>query len=219
MPISDKIQSFVERGSWIRRMFEAGIALKAEHGEDNVFDLSLGNPVTEPPAEFRQAMRRLVDKPHKGMHRYMPNAGYPETRQAVADNLADETGLGFTANDIVMTCGAAAALNVVLKAILNPGQEVVILAPYFVDYVYYIDNHGGVAVTVPTTPDFLPDQAALEAAITPKTRAVIINSPNNPTGVVYPARLPAGPGGAAGPEAGGARGRRYSSSATSPTAA
>ena len=167
-------------------MFEAGIALKAQHGEDNVFDLSLGNPVVEPPEQFRQALRRLSESPIKGMHRYMPNAGYPETRQAVADGLSDETGLPFSANDVIMTCGAAAALNVVLKTLLNSGEEVIILSPYFVEYVYYVDNHGGVAVTVPTTPDFLPDPAAIEQAITAKTKAIIINSPNNPTGVVYP---------------------------------
>ncbi len=187
MPISDKVRGFVEQGGWIRRMFDAGITLKAQYGEDNVFDLSLGNPVMEPPEEFRRALRDLAESPIKGMHRYMPNAGYADTRQAVADHLSGETGLPFTPNDVVMTCGAAAALNVVLKAILNPGDEVIILAPYFVDYGYYIDNHGGVAVTAPTSPGFLPDAGALEAAITAETRAVIVNSPNNPTGVVYPA--------------------------------
>ena len=186
MPISDKVQGFVAQGGWIRRMFEAGIALKAQYGEDNVFDLSLGNPVVEPPSEFHRELRRLAENPIKGMHRYMPNAGYPETRKAVADGLIAETGLSFTANDIIMTCGAAAALNVVLKTILNPAQEVIILSPYFPEYGYYVDNHGGLAVTVPTRSDFQPDLDAIEAAITPKTRAIIINSPNNPTGVVYP---------------------------------
>lgn len=179
----------MEQGGWIRRMFEAGIALKAQYGEDNVFDLSLGNPVVEPPEQFHQELRRLAEQPIKGMHRYMPNAGYLETRQAVAQGLAGETGLAVTANEIIMTCGAAAAINVVLKTILNPGEEVIILSPYFVEYGYYVDNHGGVAVIVPTTGDFLPDLAAIEAAITPKTRALIVNSPNNPTGVVYPPDL------------------------------
>ena len=112
MPISDKVRAFVEQGGWIRRMFEAGIALKAQYGEDNVFDLSLGNPVVEPPEEFHRELRRLADHPIKGMHRYMPNAGYPETRQAVAEGLAAETGLAITANEIIMTCGAAAARTV-----------------------------------------------------------------------------------------------------------
>jgi len=186
MPISDKVRGFVEQGGWIRRMFEAGITLKAQFGEENVFDLSLGNPVVEPPEQFHQALLRLAEQPVKGMHRYMPNAGYPETRQAVADGLSAETGLTFTASDIVMTCGAAAALNVVLKTILNPGEEVIILSPYFVEYGYYVDNHGGVAVTVPTTADFQLDLEAIEAALTSKNRAIIINSPNNPTGAVYP---------------------------------
>ena len=182
-----KVRGFMEQGGWIRKMFEAGIALKAQYGADNVFDLSLGNPVVEPPEEFRRELQRLAKDPIPGMHRYMPNAGYPETRRAVAGSLTAETGLIFTADEIVMTCGAAAAINVVLKTILNPGEEVIILSPYFVEYGYYVDNHGGVAVTVPTRQDFLLDLAAIEAAITPRTRALIINSPNNPTGVVYPA--------------------------------
>ncbi len=186
MPISEKVQGFVEQGGWIRRMFEAGIVLKSQYGEDNVFDLSLGNPVVEPPPEFHRELRRLAENPIEGMHRYMPNAGYPETRQAVADGLAHETGLFFNAGDVVMTCGAAAALNVVLKTILNPAQEVIVLAPYFVEYGYYVDNHGGAAVTVPTGPDFQLDLDAIEAAVGPNTRALIINSPNNPAGVIYP---------------------------------
>jgi len=102
-------------------MFEAGIALKAQYGDDNVFDLSLGNPVVEPPEEFHRELLRLAQNPIKGMHRYMPNAGYLETRQAVAEGLATETGLAVTAKDIIMTCGAAAAINVMLKTILDPG--------------------------------------------------------------------------------------------------
>ena len=187
MPVSDKVRGFMEQGGWIRRMFETGITLKAQHGEKNVFDLSLGNPVVEPPDQFRQELRRLAENPIKGMHRYMPNNGYPETRQAVADGLKAETGIPFLAGDIVMTCGAAAALNVVLKTILNPGEEVILLSPYFVEYGYYVDNHAGVSVVVATGEDFQPDMADIEAAITPKTRAMIINSPNNPSGVIYSA--------------------------------
>ena len=186
MAVSTKIHGFMEQGGWIRKMFETGIALKAQYGEDNVFDLSLGNPVVEPPEEFRQELRRLAENPIKGMHRYMPNNGYQETRQSVADGLRSETGLDFTAGDIVMTCGAAAAINVVLKTILNPGQEVIILSPYFVEYGYYIDNHGGTAVIVPTDESFQPDLDAIEAAINEMTRAIIVNSPNNPSGVIYP---------------------------------
>ena len=186
MPISNKVRASVEQGGWIRRMFEAGIALKAQYGDDKVFDLSLGNPVIEPPEEFHRELLRLAQNPIKGMHRYMPNAGYLETRQAVAEGLAAETGLALTAKDIIMTCGAAAAINVMLKTILDPGEEVIVLSPYFVEYGYYVDNHGGVAVVVPTDDDFLLNLAAIESAITSKTRALIINSPNNPTGVVYP---------------------------------
>ena len=194
MAVSTKVRGFMDEGGWIRRMFETGIALKAQLGEENVFDLSLGNPVVEPPEEFRRELRRLAENPAPGMHRYMPNNGYPATRQAVADSLKSETGLDFSAGDIVMTCGAAAALNVVLKTILNPGQEVIILSPYFVEYGYYIDNHGGQTVIVATGPDFQPDLQALEAAVTGQTRAIIINSPNNPSGVIYTSEILSGIG-------------------------
>ena len=111
------------QGSWVRRMFEEGACLKRQYGEENVFDLSLGNPVMEPPVEFRQELKRLVENPLPGMHRYMENAGYPETRAAVAAQLSLETSIEFTMNDIIMTCGAAGALNVVLKTILNKGTR------------------------------------------------------------------------------------------------
>lgn len=185
MAISEKLKQQMAGGGWIRKMFEEGIALKQKFGEGNVFDLTLGNPVVEPPQGFRRELRRWVEKPSPGMHRYMPNAGYPETRNAVAEHLSSMTGLSFTHNEIVMTCGAAGALNVVLKAILNAGDEVVIFAPYFVEYIYYIDNAQGVPQIVPTGSRFEPDLKALEEGITPRTRAVVINSPNNPTGVVY----------------------------------
>ena len=129
MAVSQKVARFVEEGGWIRRMFEAGIALKQQYGEDKVFDLSLGNPVVEPPPQFHQELRRLADATSSGMHRYMPNAGYAETRDAVAAGLRVETGIPFTMREIVMTCGAAAGLNVVLKTILNPGDEVVFFRP------------------------------------------------------------------------------------------
>ena len=177
----------MEESSWIRRMFEQGAALKQRFGDRNVFDLSLGNPVMEPPPDVHQALQRLLSNPPSGSHRYMPNAGYDETRAAVADALADETGLPFTSNEIVMTVGAGGAINVVLHTILDPGDEVILLAPYFAEYTFYADNHGGAPIIVPTDGDFLPDVSAVEAAIGPKTRAIFINSPNNPTGVLYPA--------------------------------
>ncbi len=185
MPISRNVRRSMDEGGWIRRMFEAGIALKAQYGADQVFDLSLGNPIVEPPEQFRQELVRLAQSTAPGMHRYMPNAGYPETRQAVAETLAQETGLPFSLSEVVMACGAAGAANVVLRTILNPGDEVIILAPYFVEYVYYIDNHNGVPVVVSTDQDFQLDLPAIEAAITSKTRGIIVNSPNNPSGAVY----------------------------------
>jgi aspartate aminotransferase len=186
MPIAQKIKHYMESASWIRGMFEEGIRLKQQYGEDNVFDFSLGNPVMEPPPAFHATLRRLLQNPPAGMHRYMPNAGYPETRAAVAAQLAKETGVAFTAEHIVMCVGAAAGLNVVLKTLLDPGDEVIFFAPYFVEYHFYVDYHGGVAKVVPTDAHFDLDLEALEAALTPRSKIVLINSPNNPTGVIYP---------------------------------
>jgi aspartate aminotransferase len=176
-------------GSWIRRMFEEGIAMKKQFGPENVYDLSLGNPVMEPPPEFKREIKRLADHPYKGMHGYMENAGYPETRAAVAAQLSKETGLRLTEKDIIMAVGAAGAINVALKTILDPGDEVIVFIPWFVDYFNYIENHDGVVKPVPTGEDFMPRLDTLEAAIGPKTKALLIDSPNNPTGVVYSADL------------------------------
>ena len=185
MLISDRVQKSMAQGSWIRRMFEEGANLKQQYGEENVFDLSLGNPVMEPPIEFHEELRRLAENPLPGMHRYMENAGYPETRAAVAAQLSLETGINFTMNRIIMTCGAAGALNVVLKTILNEGDEVIIFAPYFAEYINYIDNHNGTTRVLPADEQFMPRLDILEAAIGAKTKAVLINSPNNPSGAVY----------------------------------
>jgi aspartate aminotransferase len=175
----------MEVGSWIRRMFEEGIAMKKQFGPENIYDLSLGNPTMEPPPEFKRAIKQLADHPFKGMHGYMENAGYPETRAAVAAQLKIETSVNFTEKDIIMAVGAAGALNVALKTILNPGDEVIVFIPWFVDYFNYVENHDGVVKPLPTGEDFLPRLDILEKNIGPKTRAVLINSPNNPTGVVY----------------------------------
>lgn len=185
MPVSHNVRKRMMEGSWIRKMFEEGAKLKKRYGEENVFDLSLGNPVMEPPPEFNKELKKLVRKPLPGMHRYMENAGYADTRAAVAVQLSHETGIKFSANDIIMTCGAAGALNVVLKTILNPGDEVIVFAPYFMEFGNYIDNHGGVIKVLPTDKKFVPKLDALKTAITDRTKAVIVNSPNNPTGVVY----------------------------------
>ena len=186
MYMSNKVRTGMASGSWIRRMFDEGNILRQKYGADKVFDLTLGNPVVEPPAEFHRELKKLVEKPLPGMHRYMENAGYADTRAAVARQLYKETSIKVTASEVIMTCGAAGAMNVVLKTILNPGEEVIVFAPYFVEYLNYIDNHGGVPRIVQTSEKFLPAMGLLEAAINKKTRAVIINSPNNPTGVVYP---------------------------------
>ena len=186
MPISGNVSRSMEEGSWIRRMFEVGIAMKSEYGVDKVFDLSLGNPIVEPPSIFKQELINFAQSLDTGRHRYMPNAGYPETRASVANMLSNETGLGFTQNDIVMACGAAGAANVVLRTILNPGDEVIILAPYFGEYVYYIDNHRGVPIVVDTTQEFQLNIDSISEAISERTRAIIINSPNNPSGAIYP---------------------------------
>jgi aspartate aminotransferase len=172
-------------GSWIRRMFEEGIAMKKQFGPENVYDLSLGNPTMEPPPEFKREIKRLADHPFKGMHGYMENAGYPETRAAVARQLSKETGLKLTENDVIMAVGAAGAINVALKTILDPGDEVIVFIPWFVDYFNYVQNHDGVVKEVPTDEHFMPRLDELEKAIGPRTKAVLIDSPNNPTGVVY----------------------------------
>jgi len=188
MPIATKIAGFISKSSWIRKMFEEGELLRRQYGADQVYDFTLGNPDVEPPEEFNQAFLKLAHSPIPGMHRYMNNAGYLETRGAVAQALEKASDLPVQAGQVVMTCGAGGALNVVLKTILNPGDEVIILTPFFVEYRFYIDNHGGVPVEVWTDRDtFQLDIEAIGAAITAKTRAIIICSPNNPTGVIYPA--------------------------------
>jgi aspartate aminotransferase len=186
MTIATKVNECIERASWIRKMFEEGAALREQYGADQVYDFTLGNPTIEPPAELHKELKKLADNPVPGMHRYMNNAGYDETRAAVAEVISERCDQTVSAAQIVMTCGAGAALNVVLKTLLNPGDEVIILAPFFVEYNFYIDNHQGIPVVVNTQDDFQPDLKAIAAAISGRTKAIIINSPNNPTGVIYP---------------------------------
>jgi aspartate aminotransferase len=174
------------RASWIRRMFEEGAKLKQERGADKVFDFTLGNPEIEPPPAVLAAARRVLESKDLHLHAYMPNAGHPRVREAVAGRLRTATGLPYTANHVLMTVGAGAALNTVLKALLNPGDEVLTVAPFFVEYKFYAENYGGQLVVVPPRADLTPDLARIEAAITPRTRAIILNSPNNPSGVIYP---------------------------------
>lgn len=166
-------------------MFEIGIQLRQERGPENVFDFSLGNPEVEPPEAVIDALRRVASENRPHSHGYMPNAGFPEVRDRIASGLASRTGIPFTGADILMTNGAAGAINVVLKAVLDPGDEVILLNPYFPEYRFYVENHGGRVVTAETGEDFQPDPERIARALTPRTKAIILNSPNNPTGAVY----------------------------------
>ena len=185
MPASAAITEAMQGASWIRKMFEQGRRMKAELGVENVADLSLGNPVMEPPPALAERLKSLAQAPPQGWHRYMPNGGFPSTRAAVAAHLAKHTGVPYTGDHVVMGVGAGGVLNVVFKALLDPGDQVITLAPFFVEYRFYVTNHGGEMVLLQTDERFRPDPAVIEAAITDRTRAVVVNSPNNPSGVVY----------------------------------
>ena len=185
MAVSKKMSEFAERSSWIRKMFEEGAKLKAEFGAKNVFDFSLGNPDLPPPAQYNESIKEVTAEEGPGIHGYMANSGYPFVREAVAEQISKEQGMTLNQDEILMTVGAAGGLNVIMKALLDPSDEVIILAPFFVEYHFYIDNHGGVAKVVNTAADFSLDLGAIKAAITDKTKAIIINSPNNPTGQIY----------------------------------
>ncbi len=185
MPASKKIQATIEKSSFIRKMFEEGARRKAKYGPENVFDFSLGNPNLAPPSKLKEVLKGLIADPAPAKHAYMPNAGFPETRKAVADFLSSYNNADFSENDIVMTVGAGGGLNVVFKTILDPEDEVIIPTPYFVEYDFYLDNHQGRVHRVPTREDFSFDLDAMEKAIGENTKAVLINSPNNPTGKVY----------------------------------
>lgn len=187
MSISRAIAEQMERSSWIRRMFEIGIQMRQERGAENVFDFSLGNPEVEPPAAVIEALRSVVAEERPHAHAYMPNAGYPEVRAVLARVLAERSGVPFTAADLILTNGAAGAINTLLKSILDPGDEVILLNPHFPEYRFYVENHGGRVVFVETDEHFQPDVERIYRAITPRTKALILNSPNNPTGAVYSA--------------------------------
>jgi aspartate aminotransferase len=185
MAISKKVKNALNSASWVRRMFEEGEQLKRVHGEENVYDFSLGNPNLEPPASLKKALKALADCPIPGMHRYMPNSGYSDTRKTIAEYLKEESGLPFDEKYVVMTVGAAGGLNVVLKAILDEGEEVIVPSPYFMEFKFYIENSGGEIRLVETNGDFSLNLPEIEKAIGVRTKAILINSPNNPTGVVY----------------------------------
>ncbi|MCI8659360.1 MAG: pyridoxal phosphate-dependent aminotransferase [Lachnospiraceae bacterium] len=185
--ISEKMRPLVENNSVIRVMFEEGKRLAAIYGKENVYDFSLGNPNVPAPDEVREAILEILNEEESTfVHGYMSNAGYEDVRQTIACSLNERFETEFGADNILMTVGAASGLNVILKTILNPGEEVIVIAPYFVEYGNYVANYDGKLVVVPpNTKDFQPDLKGLESRITKKTKAVIINTPNNPTGVVY----------------------------------
>jgi aspartate aminotransferase len=184
-PIAQTVAADMKNASWIREMFEVGRRLKAQYGEDNVHDFSLGNPNASPPPAFFRALADVAAARDPVMHRYMPNAGLDEARAAVASFLAREYRLELGPADVILTCGAAGGMNVVISTICDPGDEVIALVPFFPEYRFYAQRAGARLVLVQTDRDFQPDLAAIEAALTPRTRAIIVNSPNNPTGAVY----------------------------------
>lgn len=182
--ISEKIQSMMDSSSFIRKMFETGAKLKLEYGVNNVFDFSLGNPAMDPPEEFTEILLEKAKDLH--MHRYMPNAGYLDVRKKVADYISSEQKTKVNKNNIVMTNGAGGALNTVLKTLINSGDKIIASIPCFMEYKFYCDNHGGELQLADGKADFNLDINAIEKAITLETAAVIINSPNNPSGRIYP---------------------------------
>jgi aspartate aminotransferase len=188
--ISRQMRELIETGSAIRKMWMDGIRLKEEHGAENVADMTLGNPVAPPPAALKRALAEVVADPPEGLHRYTPNAGHPQIRAQVAEHL-DARGVlpGATAANVVLTAGASAATNVALRAVTDPGDEVILIAPYFPDYPAHVLNHVGVPVVVNSREDFLPDLDAIAAKLSAKTRALIVNHPNNPSGRQYPEAL------------------------------
>jgi aspartate aminotransferase len=185
--IAERMKPLMANNSAIRTMFEEGGKLKAKYGAENVFDFSLGNPDAPVPGEIKQAILDILEEEEPAkLHGYMSNAGFEDVRETIAQSLNRRFSTNFSANNILMTVGAASGLNVTLKTILNPGEEVIIFAPYFLEYNWYVKNYDGVVVQAPTDSEtFYPDLEAFKKLITDKTRAVIINTPNNPTGVIY----------------------------------
>ena len=185
--ISKQIDSLVKSptAGVIRKMFEEGALLKEKYGADKVYDFSLGNPDLDPPQKVIEAIQEYAKDTSPNCHGYMPNAGYPFARQAMADKTSKEQGVRVPKECVIMAVGAAGALNATLKALLNPGDEVIVPCPYFTEYDHYIHNHGGEIIRVSTKADFGLDPEAIKAALNEKTAAVIINSPNNPSGRIY----------------------------------
>ena len=184
--LSSEISETLSKGSWIRRIFEQGAEMKKIYGEDKVYDFSLGNPDLPSPGVVGECLAELAARATEPFaFGYMPNAGHPHVREALAAQVAMEQEAPVTGTDLLLSCGAAGGINAFFRAVLTQGDEVICPRPFFVEYGFYVGNHGGRLVTVPTLPDFDLDVPALLAAITPKTRVVLLNSPNNPTGVIY----------------------------------
>lgn len=184
MPISDQMNSMMAASTAIRKMFEEGIRMKKQFGEDNVYDFSLGNPDVPPPQDVKKTLLSLIDEKNV-THGYMPNTGFPHVRQSVADYLNSAFNAGLDPDLIVMTVGAAGALNCILKAVVNPGEEILVPTPYFIGYNQYAAVAGAALKLAPSLDNFHLDLEAVESCINEKTRVMLINSPNNPTGAVY----------------------------------
>jgi aspartate aminotransferase len=186
MIVSRKMMKLIQaQEGWTRKMFETGIQMKRTYGVENVYDFSLGNPDVEPPPDVQRKLIEAVSHPTPGMHRYMPNSGYEDVREEIAAYITGRTSLPFTSHHVFMTVGCAGGVNIVLKSMLNRGDEVITPNPFFWEFKNYVENFGGIAKFVDTKPDFQLDVEKIERALTSKTKAVLINSPNNPTGVVY----------------------------------
>lgn len=187
--ISEKLKPLMANNSVIRAMFEEGTKMREKYGSENVYDFSLGNPNVPAPPQINEAMIRLLSESEPDLHSYMNNAGFPDVRNIIAQSINKSSGTDFDKDNIIMTCGAAGGINVALNVIINPGDEVIVFVPYFLEYNWYVNNVDGKVVRVQTDQNFMPDLIDFEAKITDKTRALILNSPNNPTGVVYPAEI------------------------------
>ena len=186
MAVSNQVTDALERSSWVRAMFEVGRKLKTEHGAENVLDFTLGNPDLDPPAEFSSIVNEIISEAIPNKHSYMPNGGYPDVREAIARRVSSEYSVEMDADHLLMACGAGGGLNVVMKSILNRGDRVLTPTPFFMEYEWYVDNHGGRLELVPGTEDLDIDVDAIAAKIGPDVAAVLINSPNNPSGSIYP---------------------------------
>ncbi|MCL2242965.1 MAG: pyridoxal phosphate-dependent aminotransferase [Treponema sp.] len=189
MPIAEQVKNALSSSSMIRRMFEEGIQLKKIHGADNVFDFSLGNPDIDPPKTFHDVFVKLAQEDERGSHGYMPNAGYQYVREILAKKVSREQNVNIDGSHIVMAAGAAGGLNTVFRTICNPGDEIIVTRPFFMEYRAYAANMNAKLVEVDALENFNPDINAIANALSEKTAAVLINSPNNPTGKIYPSSV------------------------------